>query len=341
MIKIYNSDYVFLKLLSSYRNLYTTETLSTGFKTLCFQVPCKDEYIELFQEENYVETIDYVYVIKEIIMEDNDFFTVYCQPNLEELKGRYFTAFDAFEKSIADVYTYCLSLSDWKLDYQSENFSIVTYQLPNANGYEMIEQLASDIGQDIWFDTKNKVLRVYDRMGAEFGAFYSNELKLKSLSKQSQSYDYFTVLYPIGKDGLKIGFINNNKDFLENYNYSNKHIEKYIYYDDIDQMDVLKFKAQQYLDDNCMPKASYKLSLSNIGNDVRLGDTIYLVDKIKRIKQQQRVVKLIRYEQAPERDTIEISNLQVDFARDFVKEQKRIAKEMAQLKKQLADLTTH
>jgi len=47
----------------------------------------------------------------------------------------------------------------------------------------MIELLAADFEQDLWFDTKNKVLRVYDRMGSEFGAFYSNELRLKKLIK--------------------------------------------------------------------------------------------------------------------------------------------------------------
>ena len=67
MIKVYDSNYEFLKLLSSFQNLHITETLSTGLKTLCFQVPIQDEYLELIQEENYIETSDYSYVIKEII----------------------------------------------------------------------------------------------------------------------------------------------------------------------------------------------------------------------------------------------------------------------------------
>jgi hypothetical protein len=78
MIKIYNTNYEFLKLLSSCRNIYTTETLSTGLKTLCFQVPSTDEFFDLIQEEFYIETADYAFVIKEIILEDNDFMTVYC-----------------------------------------------------------------------------------------------------------------------------------------------------------------------------------------------------------------------------------------------------------------------
>jgi len=48
-------------------------------------------------------------------------------------------------------------------------------------------------------------------MGKDFGAYYSNELKLKNLKKQSSTYDYATVLIPIGKDGLTIMDINNGK----------------------------------------------------------------------------------------------------------------------------------
>ena len=339
MIRVYDTNYDFLKFIPSCQEAYTTETLSTGLKTLCFQVPCQKEYIEIMQEENYVETIDYAYVIKEVLIEDNDFITIYCQPNIEELKGKYFTIFDAFELSLPTVYQYCLSLAGWKLDYQSTNYSIATYQLPKVTGYEMIEILASDWGQDIWFDTKNKTLRVYDKMGKDFGAFFSNELALKNLSKQSSSYDYFTVLYPIGKNNLTIGLINNNKNFLEDFTYTNKHIEKYIYYDDITQVELLKAKAEQDLANNCMPKASYKLTLSSLGDDVGLGDTIYLVDKIKHIKQKQRIVKITRYIEQPEKDSVEISNLQVDFARDFVKQQKQIQKDIHEIKQQLADIT--
>lgn len=339
MIKVYDSNYEFLKLLSSFQNLHITETLSTGLKTLCFQVPIQDEYLELIQEENYIETSDYSYVIKEIILEDDNFITVYCSANIEQLTSRPFGIFDCFEKNLPQAYNYCLSNTDWKIEYNSENLSIVTYQLPRVTGYEMIELIAADYNQELWFDTKNKTLKIYDRLGKDFGAFYSNELKIKSLNKQSSSYDYVTVVHPIGKNGLEISAINNNRNVLENFSYSNKHIEKYYIDEDITVAEILKEKAQRYLDENCMPKASYKLQLSDLGEETQLGDTILLVDKLKRIKQKQRVVKIVRYPQEPEKSTIEISNLQIDFARDFVKQQKKIYKEINNIKKQLTDIT--
>ena len=340
MLRIYDSNYEFLKLLPSCRNIYTTEMLSTGLKTLCFQVPCQDEYLELIQEENYVETKDYVYVIKELVLEDNDFITVYCQPNIEELTGRPFDHFDCFEKNLPQAYNYCLSKAgDWRVDYQSKKLDMVSYQLPRTTGYDMIELIASDWGHELWFDTKNKILTVYDNMGKAFGTLYSNELKIRQLSKQSSSYDYLTVLRPIGKNGLTIATINNGRDTLENFEYSNKHIEKYFIDEDIEVAEILKQKAEKFLNENCMPKASYKLQLSDLHKDTGLGDVIMLVDKLKRIKQKQRVVKIVRYTQEPERDSVEISNLQVDFARQFVKEQKTMRKEIDELKKRMRDIT--
>lgn len=338
MIKIYDSNHNFLKLLSSCRNIYTTELLSTGLRTLCFQVPCQEEFFEAIQEENYVETADYSYVIKELILENNDFMEVRCSANIEELTGRVFSVFDCLEMGLAQAYEYCLSKSNWKLDYQSVDRSVATYQLSYTTGYEMIKQIAEDYGQELWFDTKNKILRVYDTMGAEFGAYFSNELNLKKLTKQSSTYDYATVIFPFGKDGLTIANINNGKEYLEDYSYSNKAIEKYFIDEDIEVAEILKMKAEEYLANSCVPRASYKLQLASLGNDVALGDVIYLVDKIKRIKQKQRVVKIVRYLREPERSSVEISNLQIDFARTFVEGQKEIKKEISYLKKLYANL---
>ena len=338
MIKVYDSDYHFLQLLPSCRNIYTTELLSTGLKSLCFQVPCKDEFFEIIQEENYVETADYSYIIKELILEDNNFIEVRCQANIEQLTGRVFHTFDCLEMSLEQIYTYCLSKSEWKLDYRSIDRSIATYQLAHTTGYDMIKQIAEDYGQELWFDTKNKVLRIYDKMGTDFGAYFSNELNLKRLTKQSSTYDYATVIVPLGKNGLTIANVNNGKDYLEDYSYTNKTIEKYFIDDEIEVAEILKMKAEDYLANACVPRASYKLQLASLGDNVALGDVIYLVDKIKRIKQKQRVVKIVRYLREPERSSVEISNLQIDFARTFIEGQKEVKKEIAYLKKLYTDL---
>ena len=340
MIKIYDSSNKFLTLLdTNINNIYTTDTLSTGQRTLCFQVPCDEVYINYIDEENYVETDNYRYIIKEVKSDSNDFVTVYCSADIEVIKGAIFLHFDCYDKNIQQGYEYCLGGSPgWSVNYHSKDKTKITYQEPNVNAYDMLRRIAEDYGQEIWFDTKNKVLEVFDKLGVNRGVYYSNELKLKQLKKHSQTYDYATVLYPFGKDGLTISNVNNGKIFLEDYTYSNKYIQKVWIDETIEVPEILKKKATNYLNEIAQPKASYQLLVSEIGDNVSIGDEIILVDKIKRIKQTQRVVKIVRYPKAPEKDKLEIDNLTTNFYDMFLKGNKRTDNDIRYVRELLKEM---
>lgn len=334
MIKIYDTNHNFLSLLDSFcKDIYTIDTLELGIRELCFLVPCKEEYFDMVQEENYVETADYSYVIKEVQSKNNSFIAVRCGPNIEALQGRLFQYFDCFELGLPQAYEYCVATTGWQVAYHSKDKSIATYQEPYKDAYTMIKTIAQDYGQELWFDTKTKTLHVYDKMGQQLGAYFSNELRLKLLTKQSTSYDYATVVYPVGKDGLLISNVNNGKPYLENFSYSNKYIEKAFVAEDIEIPEILKQKAEEYLEEIAVPRASYKVKLTDIADNVAIGDTITLVDKIKRIRQKQRVVKIVRYPYAPENSTIEVSNLEPNFVNSYIKGTKEVKKEISYLKK--------
>lgn len=338
MLRIYDTNRNYLGFIEEYKDLRIEEDLTTGLKSINFKAPCQEQFYVLLQEEFYLTTADYNYVIKEVNFNGNDFFEVFAVADTEALYSTFFRAFDVLEKSLQQAYEYAIANSAWTLQYNSTNQSITTYQLPNVTALDMIYQIAEDYVQELWFDTKSKTLYVYDKMGSSLGAWYSNELKLENLNKQSSTYDYATVLVPIGKDGLKITDINNGREFLENFTYSNKYIEKVWVNEDYDVAERLKAAAEIYLDSIAQPQASYKLSLSTIGENVQLGDEIILVDKLKRIKQKQRVVKIVRYPDRPEDSTLELSNIQEDFARNFVKKQKLYDQEIAYIKSVLTTL---
>lgn len=331
MMKIYDTEHQFLSYLTNnLRNVYTTATLETGTKSLCFQIPCKEEFLELVREEYYIETQDYEYIIKELVLEDNNFFTVYCGPNIEELNGSTFRIFDCLEKNPEQAYNYCISpVPSWSIEYNSENATVMTLQTKQVSCLEMIRTVANMNGQELWFDTKNKKIQVYDRVGRiHSNVYYSNELKLRKLSKQSSTYDYATVLYPIGKNGLTIAEINNGRDYIEDYTYSNKRIEKYWFNDDIEVAERLMGAARDYLASIAQPSAAYKIDICDLGIMVALGDTITIVDNLKRVRQNKRVVKIVDYPFEPERSSIEVSNRQANFARTFVDKQKILEKEL-------------
>ena len=104
-------------------------------------------------------------------------------------------------------------------------------------------------------------------------------------------------------------------------------------------MEQLKMAAQAYLDYYSMPITSYNLNLSTLPKETQLGDNIILVDKLKRTKQKQRVMKMIRYPYSPERDKVELSNQIVNFAQTFTSFNSDYKKQSAYIKKNLATLS--
>lgn len=336
MLKIYDLNKNFVLLLDKCKDAYTTATLETGLTTLSFKLPLTEEYLSKIAEEYYVTTEDANYVVKEINFDKNNYFSVFCNADIEDLLGLIFT-FDAFDLNITQTIEKALTQtnSTWVVKNHSANMTLIHYQLKEITPYSLLLQLKQDYNIELWFDTKRKIVHVYDQMGDTRGTYFSNELNLRLLKKQGQTYDFATVLYPIGKDGLTIGAINNGSNIIENFSYCNKYIPKYWYRDDIEYAEELLIAARAHLGQISAPITSYGLQLSELPPETGLGDTIILVDKIKKIKQKQRVVKIVRYPFNPEKDKLELSNQIVNFANVFTKNNNELIHQITQIKKNL------
>lgn len=340
MIKIYDTSYSFVGVIDSYKDMCIKTVLETGTKSLSFKLPLTPHYISMVSEEYYVETEDYNYVIKEINMDEENFFTIYCNANLEDLKGNILPTFDALDINIEACLRKILDqlALPWAIVMNSSLTDKVEYKLKQATVYECLQQVKEDYDLEFWFDTKNKKLRVYDAMGSSKGMCFMNELHLKALSRQGQSYDFATVLYPIGRDGLTIADINNGKQYIENYNYSNKKITAYYIDESIEYAEDLKRKAEDYLAIVSMPVVSYSVELSSLPAGLTIGDNIILIDNIKKVKQKQRVVQIINYPENPELDTVQLSNEVVNFAKMFTKFNSEYRKTIKYVKQNIAEL---
>lgn len=316
MFKIYNKNRKFLKLIDRCKNAKVEKSLETGLQTLSFKLPCTDQYLSLIDEEGYIETEDYWYVIKEKNFSNNDYFQVFCNADIEELKYSLIPIYDVIDMNIEQALQKALAYinSAWVIEYNSSAKNSVEYKLSNQSAYQIIETIKADFSLEILYDTKNKKVKVYTKAGKNQGVLFSNELKLKILKRQGQSYDLCTVVYPIGKDNLMIGSINNGKNFVENYSYTDKYLPVYYIDEDIDKAQDLKAAAESYLVQHCSPIVGYSLTLSALPKGIELGDTITLIDKLKHIRIPQRVMKITQYPFEPEKDKVEISNRIVDFA---------------------------
>ena len=339
MFKVYDTQSNFITMIDVCKDFCVTSELETGFQTLSFKLPVTEEYLAAIAEEYYIETSDYRYVIKEVNITTNDFFTVYCNPDVEELKMTIMPTYDVIETLLPNALAKVVKGTRWTISYKSTLGDSVTYAIGQSTPYEILLQIKEDFNLEYFFDTKKRICYVYDNMGADRGVAFMNELKLKQLGRQGQSYDFATVLYPIGKNGLTISNVNNGKPYIENYSYCNKKLEKYWVQEDIEYPEELKLAAEQYLEYISTPIVSYSVELSSLPQEIGLGDTIILIDKIKRIKQKQRVVKIVQYPFTPEKDKVELSNQIVNFAETFIRFNSDYKKQISYIKKNLTTMS--
>ena len=97
-------------------------------------------------------------------------------------------------------------------------------------------------------------------------------------------------------------------------------------------------KATEYLEEIAQPKASYELLVSEVGEDVGLGDNVIIIDKLKNIKQKQRVMKIVRYPNAPEKSKLEVNNLTSNFYDMFIKGNKRTDNDIKYVRELLKEM---
>ena len=339
MIKVYDINKNFLKLYDNCKDLCSVASLDTGLQTLSFKLPLTDQNLAIVAEQRYVETSDYSYIIKEVNENDHKYISVYCGPNIEELKYNLIPVYDVIGTNIQGAFEAAVAAAEgWSIDYQSTYLNQVEYHMLHQTPYEVFKMLKEDFSLDVFYDTKEKVVRVYNHMGENRGIYFSNQLRLQLLKKQSQSYDFVTVLYPIGKDNLTIASINNGSSIIQNFQYCNKYLSKYYIQNDIEEAQQLKMMAEAYLDYYSMPITGYQLSVSELPTQINLGDDIIIVDKIKRTKQKQRAVKVFRYPAEPEKDKVELSNAIVNFADTLTKFKTDTDRQIEYIKNNLAIL---
>ena len=195
---------------------------------------------------------------------------------------------------------------------------------------------------EIQFDSKKKIVKFADEFGAERGSYFIDDLNLKTVRRTVDGYDFYTRIYPLGKDGLNIASVNDGNLYLENHQYSNKDIM--LTWEDTSYEDpqALMDDAAAKLADLSTPKIAYSAEIRDLqkiheqdtdllkdessvtlqdefGFDLEdqgeyalfalsLGDTVKIISKQNKIRDRQRIVKMVSYPDDPERNTVEMAN---------------------------------
>ena len=161
-------------------------------------------------------------------------------------------------------------------------------------------------------------------------------LNLRKISLKSDTYDFYTRIYPIGKDGITPEWLT-GKDYIDNFQYSSK-IKAYVWKDErYTNTTSLIEDATAKIEEMSRPYKAYTAEVVDLAKaseeykdilSYGIGDTVTLVSKKTRTKEKQRIVKITEYPESPEKNTVEISNARKTFA-EIQKEETAAATEEA------------
>ncbi len=335
MLKLYDKNKKALGYITQYKELKIEYDLANADKTLSFSMMSKLN----IEEEYYIETKTDRYVVKEKNISSNTFLSIVAALDLEELEEPV-TSFIMKDVTLEQAATEALKNTSWTVQIdpvlreKKRNTG-----LKNRTVLTILKRLKSAFFCELEFDTLNHIVKFKEKIGIDRGVHFFKGFNLKSVKCNSDTYDYYTRIIPIGKDGLRIEKVNDGKSYLENYQYSNK-IKTYIWEDDsYTDAAALKEDAEKKLNDLSKPKKSYQASLTDLVRrkgyehlKYSIGDTIVLIDLDAGIKEKQRIVKITEYPQSSSKDTCELSNTVLSF-----EEQQKQLEDAADI---LEDITT-
>lgn len=317
MLKIYDKEHNAIGHIVKYKDLKIESDVTTGDKTLSFTYLSKYHQIE---EEFYLETEDDEYVIKEKSVSTDGFLQFVANLNLEDLEAKPWSTFSVTDSTIEEAARLAIAGSGWRVKESTvdkkRNAGIL-----QTNTIGIIRKLCTAFMCEVVFDTKEKTLSFYEQTGSDKGVYFMSGLNMKKLQRRGSSYDYYTRIIPIGADGSTIEEVNEGKNYLENYQYSNK-VKTYIWKDEsYTDATALLEDAVKKLEDMSKPEVSYSVNIMNLAADnleygildFNIGDTVTLIDAETGIREKQRIVKLVRYPQNSTKDTCELANRQPSF----------------------------
>ena len=316
MLKLYDKNHNAVGHINQHKNLKIESDVSTGDKTLSFMYLGN---LEIFPEY-YLETDTDEYVIKEKQESLNGFPQFIATLNLEELEGKPWGSFSVKDATIDEAAKLALAGTGWTVG------ECTVKKRRNAGMLQVstkgiIDKLKTAFLCEVQYDTKHKKVSFYTEVGEDKGAYFIKGLNLKKLTKKADSYDYYTRIIPIGENGLTIETVNDGKNYLENYQYSNKE-KTYIWKDEsYTDAEALKEDGELKLRDLSRPVESYSVTVSDLAKQkpeysvlsYGLGDRIYLTDSSTRTRTKQRIVKMTVYPQSPDKNTCEIANTVLTF----------------------------
>lgn len=320
-MQIFNDKKQRVGILKGFKDRKIVKTLNSGDRELSFKYPSDGEKVDQLKEEYYIRTKDDEYVIrkKKTGVQFNEYT---AQLNVEELEGAVFPyGFESKEQTIRACLEFAFEGTGWKVGVCQITKKRTINKDEETNAWDVLQDCLSTYRVECKIRSLEKTIDIYEQIGADRGRYFIEGLNLKKLTVTSDTYDFYTRLIPLGKDGIGIEWL--GKPYLENYQYSSK-VKTYVWSDErYTNTTSLIEDGIAKLEEMSKPYVAYKADVIDLARqskkyssvfDFDIGDTVWMISKSTKTKEKQRIVKLTEYPESSQSNTVELSNATKTFA---------------------------
>lgn len=262
-------------------------------------------------------------------MEKPDYYEVWAKPYLGALMSKHIDSLVGYSRTWEESIEEVLAETGWSLQCEDFISGTFTLDLQRKTAFEAIESLKALFSVDVFYDTYNKAVVSWNKRGSNNGILLIDSNNLRSCRCQSNTYDLVTRLIPIGKDEATINMVNDRCLWVEDFSYTDEIITGYWVVSGVENADDLLDLAREKIKDLSQPKTSYKVQLTQFNLPIACGDTVKVVDSIKGLNQEKRVMKVAIDPDNIDRSYAELGSLQVSFDQVYkeLKEAQQIVNE--------------
>lgn len=302
-------------------DLKVEKTLSSGDKTISFSYPKNGVELEKLKPENYLRTEKDEYVLKKVETgETQNKYTALL--NVEELEAQEFLYGFASETQTARA---CLEFAfegtGWKVGICTITKRRTIDIEETTNAWEVLQEVLDTYRAECRIHTLTKTVDIMEAIGEDRGAYFMEGLNLRKLTVKSDTYDFYTRIYPVGADGITPEIIL-GVPYIDNHQYTDKVIPRYWKDERYTITENLIEDAQARLDVASKPYTAYTADVADLAAQSEeydilaydIGDMVTLTSKTEKTKEKQRIVKLTEYPKHPEQNTCELSSVSKTFA---------------------------
>ena len=290
---------------------YCIKEKYNGINELSFSVPGDD--IKIVNEQSIHETTQNQAYLVKVVNGDN----IICELDLDELRSVQ-TDYDA-TATPHDHLTAALASVGWSLvDYTGITAKrTISGALTPMEIIEQVENIWSGVTA-LYNTNEKKVTILCPENNKPQYTFLAEELNLRQLDIAGNSSAFCTRLRAKGADGMTFADINDGKDYVENYTYSNRIIYGTAIVDErFNDKQSLKDYAQATLDAIAVPAVSYECDVVDVAamdsdysfQQLQMHKSVWLLDKKFNTRVAHRVVEYCIYPDDASKNKVTLSTV--------------------------------